>query len=67
MKCFIILKQIYDFVKRRFGQDLADFAIDPMVRGICAGNAKEISAGVLKCDVTQVLVCCLIAKGFTKI
>ncbi len=40
-------------MKRRFGQDLADFAIDPMVRGICAGNAKEISAGVFKCDVIQ--------------
>jgi hypothetical protein len=38
-----------------------------MVRGICAGNAKEISAGVLKCDVTQVNTCCLIAKRFNKV
>ena len=37
---------IYEFVKRRFGRDLADFAIDPMVRGICAGDARQISAGL---------------------
>lgn len=35
---------IYDFVARRFGQDVADYAIDPMVRGITAGSAKLISA-----------------------
>lgn len=36
---------IYDFVCRRFGKELADFAIDPLVRGICAGDARQISAG----------------------
>ena len=35
---------IYDFVSRRFGTDLAKYAIDPMVRGICAGDARTISA-----------------------
>jgi len=37
-------ESIYDFVQRRFGSDVAKFAIDPMVRGICAGDAKSISA-----------------------
>lgn len=35
---------IYDFVARRFGPDIARYAIDPMVRGICAGDARQISA-----------------------
>ena len=29
---------------RRFGDDVANFIIDPMVRGICAGDSREISA-----------------------
>ena len=37
-------ESLFDFVSRRFGYHVAQFAIDPMVRGICAGNAKEISA-----------------------
>jgi len=37
-------ESIYDFVERRFGSEVAKFAIDPMVRGICAGDAKAISA-----------------------
>ena len=37
-------ESLFDFVSRRFGNHVAKFAIDPMVRGICAGNAKEISA-----------------------
>ena len=37
-------ESLYDFVSRRFGHHVAQYAIDPMVRGICAGNAKEISA-----------------------
>uniref|UniRef100_A0A336KLR4 Protoporphyrinogen oxidase n=1 Tax=Culicoides sonorensis TaxID=179676 RepID=A0A336KLR4_CULSO len=40
-------ESIYDFVKRRFGQELADYAISPMICGICAGNAKEISVNFL--------------------
>jgi len=35
---------IFDFVERRFGSDVARYAIDPMVRGICAGDAGRISA-----------------------
>jgi oxygen-dependent protoporphyrinogen oxidase len=37
-------ESIYDFVSRRLGPELAQFAIDPMVRGICAGDARSISA-----------------------
>ena len=37
-------ESLFDFVSRRFGPDVAQYAIDPMVRGICAGNAREISA-----------------------
>ena len=37
-------ESLFDFVSRRFGHHVAQYAIDPMVRGICAGNAKEISA-----------------------
>ncbi len=46
---------VYDFVNRRFGSDIANFAIDPLVRGICAGDAKQISAGqLLKLKVKKV-------------
>lgn len=38
---------LYNFVKRRFGKDIADYAISPMVCGICAGDAKEISVKFL--------------------
>ena len=37
-------ESIFDFVARRFGPDVAQYAIDPMVRGICAGDARSISA-----------------------
>lgn len=40
-------ESIYDFVKRRFGKDLAEFIIRPMICGICAGDAKEISVKFL--------------------
>ena len=33
---------LHDFVVRRFGEDVANFIIDPMVRGICAGDSREI-------------------------
>ena len=29
---------------RRFGEDVANFIVNPMVRGICAGDSREISA-----------------------
>lgn len=38
---------IYNFVERRFGKEIADFAISPMICGICAGDAKEISVKFL--------------------
>ncbi|KAG7307725.1 hypothetical protein JYU34_006296 [Plutella xylostella] len=38
---------IYNFVSRRFGQELADYAVSPMICGICAGDAKEISVKFL--------------------
>uniref|UniRef100_A0A1B6CHX2 Protoporphyrinogen oxidase n=1 Tax=Clastoptera arizonana TaxID=38151 RepID=A0A1B6CHX2_9HEMI len=40
-------ESIYNFVERRLGKDIADFAISPMICGICAGNAKEISVKFL--------------------
>jgi oxygen-dependent protoporphyrinogen oxidase len=35
---------VYDFALRRFGPDVANYIVDPMTRGICAGDAREISA-----------------------
>uniref|UniRef100_A0A1B0GNK9 Protoporphyrinogen oxidase n=1 Tax=Phlebotomus papatasi TaxID=29031 RepID=A0A1B0GNK9_PHLPP len=43
-------ESIYNFAKRRFGQEIADYAISPMICGICAGNAKEISVKFLMKD-----------------
>lgn len=40
-------ESIYSFVERRFGNDIARYAISPMICGICAGNAKEISVKFL--------------------
>lgn len=34
---------VYDFAKRRLGDTFAHYMIDPMVSGIFAGNAKELS------------------------
>lgn len=36
-------ESIYDFAARRFGQEIADYAIGPVICGICAGDAKEVS------------------------
>lgn len=38
---------IYDFIERRFGNEVADYLISPLICGICAGNAKEISVNFL--------------------
>ncbi|CAH2243671.1 protoporphyrinogen oxidase isoform X1 [Pararge aegeria] len=38
---------IYNFVERRFGKEIADYAVAPMICGICAGDAKEISVKFL--------------------
>lgn len=40
-------ESIYDFVARRFGKELADYAVSSMMCGICAGDAKEISVKFL--------------------
>lgn len=40
-------ESIYDFTVKRFSQELAENVISPMVAGICAGDAKEISANFL--------------------
>ena len=37
-------ESLFDFVSRRLGNDVAKYAIDPFVRGICAGDARKISA-----------------------
>lgn len=38
---------MYNFVDRRFGKEIADYAVSAMICGICAGNAKEISVKFL--------------------
>ncbi|XP_014272547.1 protoporphyrinogen oxidase [Halyomorpha halys] len=38
---------IYDFVNRRFGNDIANYLISSLICGICAGDAKEISVKLL--------------------
>lgn len=40
-------ESIYDFAKRRFGKEIADYAVSSMICGICAGDAKEISVKFL--------------------
>lgn len=36
-------ESVYSFVSRRFGNEVASFLIDPMARGIFAGNARDLS------------------------
>ena len=36
-------ESLHSFVSRRLGPELAEFAVDPLVRGICAGDIKQIS------------------------
>lgn len=38
---------IYAFVERRFGKEIADYAISPLICGICGGNARQISVNFL--------------------
>ncbi|XP_012216412.1 protoporphyrinogen oxidase isoform X2 [Linepithema humile] len=40
-------ESIYSFIQRRFGQDIADKLISPMICGICAGDARKISVNFL--------------------
>ncbi|XP_067617661.1 protoporphyrinogen oxidase [Eurosta solidaginis] len=46
-------ESIYDFVERRFGTELATYAISPLICGICAGDAKEISVRFLMNDLFE--------------
>ena len=34
---------LHEFVSRRLGPELADFAVSSLVRGICAGGSKRVS------------------------
>ncbi|XP_058813661.1 protoporphyrinogen oxidase isoform X4 [Topomyia yanbarensis] len=38
---------MYSFVERRFGREIADYAVSAMLCGICAGDAKQISVKFL--------------------
>ncbi|XP_023162410.2 protoporphyrinogen oxidase [Drosophila hydei] len=40
-------ESIYNFAQRRFGKEIADYGISPMICGICAGDAREISVRFL--------------------
>lgn len=34
---------VYDFFKLRYDSNFADYLVDPLVRGICAGDARKLS------------------------
>lgn len=41
-------ESIYDFISRRTGgTEIADKILDPVIKGICGGNIKELSAQAL--------------------
>lgn len=40
-------ESVYNFVERRIGRDVADYIISPLICGICAGDAKQISVKFL--------------------
>jgi len=44
---------IHNFVSRRFGQEVADYAVSALVCGVCAGNAKKISVNLLMSGLFQ--------------
>uniref|UniRef100_A0A182R8D3 Protoporphyrinogen oxidase n=1 Tax=Anopheles funestus TaxID=62324 RepID=A0A182R8D3_ANOFN len=46
-------ESMYSFVERRFGKEIADYAVSAMLCGICAGNAKEISVKFLMKDIFE--------------
>ncbi|XP_053667735.1 protoporphyrinogen oxidase [Anopheles marshallii] len=46
-------ESMYSFVERRFGKEIADYAVSSMLCGICAGNAKEISVKFLMKDLFE--------------
>lgn len=46
-KKFVKDESIYDFVERRLGKEIAEYAVNPLICGVCAGDAKEISVKFL--------------------
>ncbi|MBB6460616.1 protoporphyrinogen oxidase [Flammeovirga kamogawensis] len=36
-------ESLYDFINRRFNQEICDYALDPFVSGIYAGDAKKLA------------------------
>lgn len=40
-------ESIYNFVQRRFGNEVADYLISALICGICAGDSKQISVNFL--------------------
>ncbi|KAJ8917138.1 hypothetical protein NQ315_012630 [Exocentrus adspersus] len=40
-------ESIYDFTSRRFGEEFAEYLIAPLICGVCAGDAKEVSVKFL--------------------
>ncbi|XP_066262942.1 protoporphyrinogen oxidase [Euwallacea similis] len=44
---FMLDDSIYEFTNRRFGPEVADYLIDTIVCGICAGNSREVSVNFL--------------------
>lgn len=43
-------ESIYSFTERRFGKEIAEYAVSSMICGICAGDAKSISVKFLMND-----------------
>lgn len=40
-------ESIYDFISRRIGSEIAENLVDPVIKGVCGGDIKEISAASL--------------------
>jgi len=38
---------LHDFVSRRLGPELAEFAVSSLVRGICAGDSRQVSVHLI--------------------
>ena len=43
----VLDESIYDFISRRVGSTIAENLVDPIMKGICGGNIKELSAASL--------------------
>lgn len=46
-------ESLYSFVSRRYDKEIADYAFCPMMCGIVAGDAKEISVKFMFKDVFE--------------